>query len=425
MRGSGLMQPRIRRWLLTGLLVRLLVMPITAHGDLLAVYNRAYLVLGGQTVNGLGPNIFNKIHAVFLWSFKGLLPYSTMWEGFQSKTGIDFFGFVNQTAVFRELFLFKLPYLIFEVLVVWMLLKLTNSDRSERVIAFWMLNPVVIFSSYVFGRFDMITVFLLLLSLYFVRQEKPGLALFMLGIAALLRVYPVILVLPFVLILDKSAVGRIRLGLIGLLPFLVSIFVGMVQVGGQLVKGFAAMPHLSYPLKMKFALSSQDSLYIFVFIYSLIMMYLYVNPKKGFTSLVEYSFYILLLFFATSSFHPHYLIWLAPFVTFYFDRPFFLPIYGVHLIGWMILTFQFGSDLTTHLVAPLSPAFFWAVISPSQWIDRYYSAVQVIGMGRSVFSATCLIMAYLVWQRGLGRGSTEAELKESDSEMVYEGAGSS
>lgn len=416
-------QEKLRKWLLSGLLLRLLVMPFTAHSDLLSIYYRAHLLLDGRAVKGLGPNMFNLLHAGFLWLIKPLLPYRIMWGAPKLKTFLmlDWLGFVNQTSVFRALFLFKLPYLAVEVLAVWMLLKLTEPERRTRVLIFWMFNPIVIFSTYIFGRFDMITVFLLLSSLYLVKSGRNDWSLVVLGGAALLRVYPIVLVLPFALILESGGWGRARLTAIGFLPLAASIFGGLVQGETGLLKDFASMQHLSYPLAMKFYLNAEDNLYVFVFLYSLLMMYLFVNHQHGLDSLKRNCFYVFLLFFATSFFHPHYLIWLVPFAAFFFDEPAqFQSIYRLHIAAWAIYTFQWGRYLAGYLLAPLSPAFFWSVPSPSEWIDRYYPAVQFIGIGRSLFSATCLAMAYLVWRRRAEVIGTEAQVAQSEKDAVWQ-----
>lgn len=415
-------QPSSQKWLLTGLLIRLLVMPFTTHSDLLSIYYRAHLLLDGRSVNGLGPNLFNVLHAGFLWFMKPLLPYATMWGNPQLKTYLmlDWLGFVNRPSVFRALFLFKLPYLGIEILVIWMLMKLIEPERAQKVLIFWVLNPIVIFSTYIFGRFDMVTVFLLLGALYFAKNGRNNWSLIILGLAATLRIYPIVLVFPFALILESENRDRLRLAAIGFLPLLLSIFGGVVQGETGLLKDFASMQHLSYPLAMKFFLNAQDNLYIFVFLYSLLMMFLYVNNQQGFESLKRNCYFVLLLFFATSFFHPHYLIWLVPFTAFYFDKPAqFRSIYWLHIGGWIIYTFQWGRYMAGYLLAPLSPAFFWSAISPSEWIGRYYPAVQFIGIGRSIFSATCLVMAYLVWQRRTGATIPDRLVGNEGKEPVW------
>jgi hypothetical protein len=392
------------KWIWTGLVIRLLVMPFTTHSDLLSVYYRAHLFLEGRPLQAFGPSLFNSVHGGYLWLIKPLIPYSTMWgsPGQNSYSMVfDWLTFVNSPVVFRQLFLFKLPYLGFEILAVWVLLKLIKPEQKASVLAFWMLNPVVIFSTYIFGRFDIIIVFLILSALYLAKEERPNLALIVLGLAVLLRVYPVILILPFALILKREAAARVRLALLGFLPFALSVAAGAAQGEAQ-SKALTGMQHMAYPLAMKFSLGTQDNLYVFVFLYSLIVMYLYVNPREGVSSLKRFGFYIVILFFATSFFHPHYFLWLVPFSAFYFNEPQFKPIYWVQVGTWMTYTFQWGRSLAGYLIAPLSPAFFWTIMSPSEWIEQYYPAVQVIGISRSLFSATCLAMAYIVWRRCRG-----------------------
>src|SRR3972149_7728264 len=145
-RASIFRQARFQKWLLAGLFIRLLVMPFTTHSDLLSIYYRAHLLLDGRAVNALGPSLFNILHAAFLWLMKPLIPYSTMWGSPKQTTYlmIDWLGFVNQSEVFRSVFLFKLPYLVVEILVIWVLLKLAEPDRAERVLIFWLFNPIVI-----------------------------------------------------------------------------------------------------------------------------------------------------------------------------------------------------------------------------------------------------------------------------------------
>ncbi|MCK4268178.1 MAG: hypothetical protein KAX16_05060, partial [Actinomycetia bacterium] len=257
-------------------------------------------------------------------------------------------------------------------------------------------------------------------SLYFAKRGMKKRSLLMLGLSALLRIYPIVLVIPFALILESDFKKRARLVFVGILPLLVSMAIGWAQGQIGVIRGIAPMGHLAYPLAMKFFLGLNDRLYVFVLIYSLILLFLYIEPQVGFKNLVQYSFYVLALFFATSFFHPHYLIWIVPFMAFYFDIPKFQSVYRLLLVGWVIYTFQWGRDLAGSLLAPLSPAFFWSTLSPSELINHYYPSVQIIGMGRSFFSATCLALVYLVWKKHKETEKPKEVAEESPGEVVYE-----
>ncbi len=393
-------QLAVKKWLAAGLLLRFILMPLAAHSDLLSIYQRANLILAGAS-EGPSINLLNSVHAGFLWLIRPLIPYQSLWGGLPdtSLAVSEWLGFINTTGVFRTLFLLKVPYLAFELLALWALLSLVEPAKAPRTTAFWMFNPVVIFSTYIFGRFDIIIVWLLLSALLLAKKERPHLAVLTLGVAALVRVFPIILVLPFAFILKERWTDRLRLAAIGGLPLLVSMSIGRSSVHFGTVRDFAGMPHLEYPLAMKFFLYGQDNLYIFVFLYSLIIMSLYIHPRFGFENLKRFCFYVMLTFFATSFFHPHYLIWLIPFIAFYIDVPRLLPLHGVQVSAWIIYTFQWGRSLAGYLIASISPAFFWAIASPGEWIGRYYPADQLVGLGRSLFSAACLALIYLVWRK--------------------------
>jgi len=415
-------QPAVQKWLATGLLLRFILMPLATHSDLLSIYQRAHLILGGHP-EGPDMNLLNALHAGFLWLIRPLIPYQSLWGGLQetSLAASEWLGFINSTAVFRTLFLMKVPYLAFELLALWALLSLVEPAKTSRTTAFWMLNPVVIFSTYIFGRFDIIIVWLILSALLLAKRERPHLAVLTLGLAALIRVFPIILVLPFAFILKERWTDRLRLAAIGGVPLFASMAIGTSSVQFGIVRDFGGMQHLEYPLAMKFFLYGQDNLYIFVFLYSLIIMYLYLHPRLGFENLKRFCFYVMLTFFATSFFHPHYLIWLVPFIAFYIDVPRLLPLHGVQVSGWIIYTFQWGRSLAGYLIASISPAFFWAIVSPAEWIGQYYPSDQFVGLGRSLFSAVCLAMVYLVWRQyggalDISPGRTRREAAETAAE---------
>ncbi len=403
-------RPDVQKWLALGLLIRFILMPLATHSDLLSIYQRANLILNGSP-RGPNVNLLNSMHAGFLWLIRPLTPYQSLWGGLQetSLSAAEWLNFIHSAAIFRTLFLLKLPYLGFELLALWALLSLVGPAKVSRTTAFWMLNPVVIFSTYIFGRFDIIIVWLLLSALLLAKKDRPNLAVLTLGLAAIVRVYPIILVLPFAFILKERWQDRLRLAAIGIVPLFTSMVLGTSSVQFGTVQNYGGMPHLEYPLAMKFFLFGQDNLYIFVFLYALIIMYLYLHPQFGFETLKRFCFYIMLTFFATSFFHPHYLIWLVPFIAFYIDVPRLLPLHGVQISGWVIYTFQWGRSLAAYLVASISPAFFWAAVSPSEWIGQYYPSDQFVGIGRSVFSAACLALVYLVWRKYGGALDITAE----------------
>ncbi|MCK4419460.1 hypothetical protein KAV79_06600, partial [Candidatus Aerophobetes bacterium] len=148
----------IYKWLLIGLLIRLTFMPIAMHFDLLSVYQRSSLIAyRGVLWVGLGQTLVHYIHAFFLLIFKPLMPY--LESALPGRTGsaswLGWGAFAIHSNVFRTLFLLKIPYLIFDLGCAFLLLAILQ-DHKKGVTAFkfWMLNPVIIFSAFIFSRYE-------------------------------------------------------------------------------------------------------------------------------------------------------------------------------------------------------------------------------------------------------------------------------
>ena len=187
----------IYKWLLVGLLIRLAFMPIALHLDLLSVYQRSSLMAySGVLWVGAGQTFVHYIHAFFLLIFKPLMPYL---EGaLQGATGSASWSvwreFTIHPNVFRTLFLFKLPYLIFDLGCAFLLLAIfLDKKKGVTAVKFWLLNPVVIFAAFIFSRYEPIAIFFILLSLYYARKNLLAKSLLSLGIAVITRLYPLIL----------------------------------------------------------------------------------------------------------------------------------------------------------------------------------------------------------------------------------------
>lgn len=400
-----LLANQLAPWLLLAFFLRLLLMPFTAHSDLLSVYGRAYLILEKGGLGLFGLNTINLLHAGFLLLLKPFLAYKVVFNHYNllTFTENDWLGFINQPGIFRVLFFFKLPYLIFEVLAILLLFKtFANSPYKNKIIKFWLFNPVIIFATYIFGRFDIIVILLLLLAVWAAKLNRPYRAVIALGLATVLRLYPVILLLPFTLIFSQKTRERWGLFLAGLAPFFLSLLAeSFNRQSAASIKDITGLSHLSYPLAMRFSfeITPYDNLYVFVFIYVLLIFYLFLKPQSGFANLVSFSLYVMLAFFATSFFHPHYFSWLLPFLIFFIQDKTVANFYWLQVGSWLVYTFQWGRPLAAYLIAPLSPAFFWSLPAPIELIEKVMPVVQLIGVGRTVFSASSLVLIYLVYKQ--------------------------
>jgi len=387
---------RIYQWLLIGLLIRFFFMPIAVHGDLLNVYNRSsFIAYQGVRWLEISPLLTTYLHAFFLWIFKPLMPYIV------SILGAEGYGasIIVHSYVFRTLFLFKVPYLLFDLGCAFLLLAILQDKRKGlAVFIFWMVNPVVIYATYIWGRYEVMAVFFILLSLYYARRSLPAKSLFCLGVSSIIRFYPLILLPFFVIILGKRLGQRLRLAFWGLLPIGITTILPRLfhQVGE--VEVLTRIHHASYLFVMRFYLGHlYDNIYIFPLAATVLLLYAYFKADHSFGGLYKTTLILLLVFFATCFFHPQYLMWLMPFLALQVaENKKFIGLFIGQVLCFMVYTFQFGLHAAGFFFTPLNVDYFRHLATPFDIINRYYPAATFIGIFRSLFTAICLWMVYLV-----------------------------
>jgi hypothetical protein len=394
-------------------------MPIAVyHPDLLGIYRRSSLIAYHKMPWAGGGQMFaHYLHALFLWIFKPLLPYfNNILPNFPTALGVTedmFIAFVNHPNVFRTLFLFKIPYLIFDLGCAFLLLRIFQ-DHKKGVLAFvfWIVNPIVIFATYIAARYDGIPAFFVLLSLYYAQNNSSTRSLFCLGISVIVRWYPLILLPFFVVILGKKLATRLKLVFWGLLPLGSMMILARSFGGPPEVKVLTQIPWHENFFGMRFYLHHlYDNVFIFVVAYTFLLLYAYFNTDYSFTSLWKFILILLLLFFATCFFHVHYLMWLIPLLTLQIaeDRR-FIGLFVALVLCFVVYTFQWGQHLAGFLFTPLDFSYFVSLRSPFKIINQYYPADEFIGVFRSIFSGISLLMAFLIFKELFLRGERKNEV---------------
>ncbi len=402
----------IYKWLLIGLLIRLAFMPFTIYfPDLLGIYYRSswpiyhdiYWIGGSQIP-------IHYFHTFFLWIFKPLMPYwkSILYYADPLKQfAVDnktFEIFTTNPYVFRTLFLFKVPYLVFELGCILLLLRIfQDTKKGLRAYKFWIVNPIVIFATYIAARYESIAIFFILLSLYYAKKNRSIRSLLSFGVSIVLRVYPLILLPFFIIVRGKKVWGRFKLAFWGILPLAVLIILTRVFHQPSVEGDIVGMSHVKYFLGMKFPLFDSDVVFVFVVGYALVLFFSSSYAEYSFERLWKPMLVVLLLFFATSHFHVHYFMWLIPFLTFQVveDRR-FIPLFAIQVFCFIVYTWQWDRHFLGYLFTPLHFPYFAAeVVNLKIFIGQYFPFSDFLGIFRSIFSAVSFYMIYLVIRRFL------------------------
>lgn len=236
-------RPALLGWLGIGLALRLALMPFTSSADLLAVYWRSHLiahhgeVFGSYLVN-MGAHY---LHAAWLWLAQPFLPppesiwtHPWWWSDSSALAPQIERAFVSAPGALATLFTLKVPYLLADLAAALLLLALV-ADRAPHLVrrtwAFWMLSPIGLYASYVFGRYEALAVALVVAALWACERDRPWHGAVLLGLAITVRGYPLLLVPIFALIAVRGVRRHLAWSALALAPF------GLVMASNKLLSG--------------------------------------------------------------------------------------------------------------------------------------------------------------------------------------------
>jgi hypothetical protein len=386
--------------------VRLAVMPFTLHFDAYQIYSRASEAAYGNEWFGFTSQIIiQTFHNVWLLLMRPFLPDSAgIWSDTASVIGVgasreDYERFLAYPHLYRAIFLMKLPYVLADLGCAWLLTRLVPPVRRFGVAAFWLLNPLVIFSTAVYGRHDSLAILLVLLSLLAARQATDAwrlAGLGLLGIATLARFFPVLL-LPLYLLAFRRTRRQLALFL-GLLASLVAC----VEMAGLLASGRSTLltiagsyEHLQYWFDAGLYLRFGDWIMLFPVAYALGLLWL------GERGLVPEEYPLagaatFLLLFSLTFFHPHYSIWLVPFLALVLPlTPRMLVYHAIQIVCIVIYSAQWGSWTTWDLLEPLIGDRVRSLPDPVETISAQIDPRLFFGFFRSLLTAVSL---WLLWR---------------------------
>lgn len=396
--------------ILSGIVIRLILLPIAMHSDLLSVvyrqsfylFDKAFKV-GGITELLLLPymvvikpliNHFPQIVDITS-SNKGTVSYDFYWQ------------FVSHPLAMRYIGLFKIPYLIVDVAIIPILWKIfKNRNRRIVLISLWALNPTVLFAAFVWGRFEVIPIFLVLLSFYFASKNRALWSIVFLSLAVSSRVGYLLAVPFFLIYFSKTWKDYIYFGIIFLLPYEILEKI-LFFLSGVSASGDAGVNFLSYFTHSQFG-NGFTATSLMVLVYPVIIYLFYIergalNLKK----LIYFSSFGMLSFFAFGLFHPQYLAWLAPFLMLasVYHRKNLIAYLALIFFGLIYISAFYGPRLTWGLFAPLDGNFFNSIGSLAQqpYLIQFDPLVLTI-IFHSSFVASILIFSIILY-----RGRNEVE----------------
>jgi len=321
------------KWGLLGLLIRMLFMPFTMHSDILFInYFPLFLSHHGvfdiysylkthfaDQISTLGwfyyPPLTYFTFGFFQFIFRPLTPLFEAWMngvGLLLTSGGGFtqhYTSIGTSQIYRNIFFMKLPYLFFDASAAILILQFFD-DWKESLSAFklWVFNPVIIYVCYIFGQFDIMPAFFMLLCFYFVKKDSPRAAILSLGMGAAFKNFPFLFLLPLAVLLGKNNLERMKLVALGLLPYFILLLPLYFSSGG-FVK-FALFPKV---MGSKFDMRLGEKM-IFAIAYIAIIINAFFKSGSPKRLQLSVDYYLIIFTFFYALFPPsfHYYMWITP-----------------------------------------------------------------------------------------------------------------
>ncbi|MDP1853060.1 MAG: hypothetical protein Q8L26_02480 [Candidatus Omnitrophota bacterium] len=415
---NKLTKRHILRWALIGLFIRFIFMPFLFLGPDIFYIN--YFPFKAVTGGAWDPYLFLEqafpgqahydyyyppvpfiIHSIFMLPFTFFLPNLNNlfgvfgeWKFILDGSTAHFAKLLGDYDLFRTLFIFKIPYLLFDFAAGWLILKLLNSDAKKSLFAYklWMFNPFLLHACYGLGQMDITVVFFMLAAIYCIKLDKKYLAMVLLSLGFLTKTFFLILVPLAILILGRSF--RERLKLFGAFIVTACVFIVPFYLSSNVINKALLLAPSGVPL-LKRAL--------FFLGYSAIALPLFFLKKgKIELDLVISSFAAsLLLFYSFYSLTTRYFVLVTPLLLYLVVKNrklwFYIAIFSIALLELGIAaTWQQGE-----LLASLNPEFFSGLPKTDAFINLFFNLkyVHQFMYRLFVFSSVAMVIHLLAVNR--------------------------
>jgi len=291
---------------------------------------------------------------------------------------------VEDPNIFRYLTVLKLPYLVLDIAIAFLLMQFFESkEDKKKAFVYWLFNPFTIVLIYVYSNIDIFPVILTVLSFLMIKKQRLFSASLLLGLAAGFKLYPLLFV-PFLFLAGRNLKEKIILAATPLITF-----------------GLIALPFISVAF-FQSALVSGNTTGIFTSDFatlglSILFFYTVLIDKK--TNLFNYWVALFLIIFSFTLFHIQWLLWVAPFlVILSVKKPVFSRLIFFFGIIALAIPMLYQDRFMTVSLFRIYSTWYDLVPTPFTIIQKVYDPDNLRTILQSVLAAGSLVMIYRIFK---------------------------
>jgi hypothetical protein len=400
-----------------GILLRLALMPFFGHVDLFSEARRVFYVLENDFLFDNSHRFVVFYIEVFFAAFSTLFIDVTdglfhISDPTQSVSNlVDYGFFLNDPNIYRHLFFFKLPYLIFDIATALLIWKFIDKPEHRKIaLLIWLFNPLTLFSTYIFGRFEVISLFFLMACALQLKYDRVFFASVLFAVALHCREIN-LLYAPFLLIalidfkdhwfrnLVVLATSAGIIAAIYVLPnWLISLSGGNTQLFVDPIE-----THSSDALSKLLSLGYYWFYPIVIGLAALAIYQWEIGYRSKAERFVLSASVALFIYFGFNVHSVHYAAWLVlyPILSIQYGKKVVLPftaLFGTWILLWLLKTDS--GVFTLFLAAPLNTDFIGMGHFPSFFeqniASESFTLHQAIQLTRSLFLVVMAFFTYRV-----------------------------
>ncbi len=230
-----------------------------------------------------------------------------------------FIKLFNVNNIFVQNILFKLPVIVADVSVFYLLLKIFKNKKLE-VFIYYFLSPIIIYAAYIHSQLDLVPVAFLFLSFYYLKKKKIYQSSLVFALASCIKMN-VVLFLPIFLIYLYKANNKRKTFISFLIICSIYLLISMPYIGSIGYQKLVLMNDKQNLFFNLFIVLGNIKIYIPLFIAGLIYLRFFAYKKINTELLDSYcvlTISLFLLFVPPST--PAWYIWLVPFLSLFVIR---------------------------------------------------------------------------------------------------------
>lgn len=381
---------------LLGILLRVILMPFTIHHDILSSIWRGTLLVfeGSYRISHL-PEL---IMAAYIFFMKSFLPHLPDLLGSHSGLTIApdhgvYFNFLESIYSHRYVFIVKSVFLMVDLLMLVTILKSTLKKHLP-VIIFWAINPFILYSAYLWGRFEIIPIYFMLLSMISSSKEMKWQAIIFAGLAVSSRINFLMYFLPLIIFISDSKKDYVKYLIAGLTPYIItSLFTKLLIESYSGINGGFQEYLFSSSFGQGFNSISLFPIAVFIIIYFMIK-----DKKSQKLDYKKYLFYTGIMissYFAFTFFHPQWLAWLTPIAIMYiyYEKKSIYTLIIMFVLFFVFIDSYWGPYTSTYLLFEASnPDFAKSFFSIKFQLLGKYSDQTLITVFHTMFILSLILL---------------------------------